>query len=173
MKKALLFLVSVVFLVGCGSVDKDLSAKYNIPESSESTSKAMKLATDYVKNNANDSKAKIISHSYIESYTYTEEEDTYWKEDIEKLKADNAFLETLETAKMEGTMAYTTLNENNEKIKELEEKIANYQPKTHHLKRMAIKVRGKNALGAEVLDDFVLFFDDEVTKCAPSALGVM
>lgn len=156
--KKLLSLLFVVAIVFCGCSD---------------TMKAKKLAKDYLKKNSNDGKIEVVEWGELEDYTY---EDWWGKENLmmdahEMLNKAEHYLDMYEIYKgTEGAALYIDSAEMvHKKADSIKAEADKYVPQTYPMHRMKVKVRGKNALGAKVLDDAVLYFNEKLTYCSADA----
>lgn len=156
--KKLLSLLLMVAIVFCGCSD---------------TQKAKSLAKDYLKKNSNDGKIEVVEWGELEDYTY---EDNWEKQKLlmdagmELTKADN-FMDLYDIYKGDADASkYIDSSEMCMKKADSLKKLSdNFKPETYPMHRMKVKARGNNALGNNVVDDIVLYFNEKLTYCSADA----
>lgn len=159
MKKvlALLFAVAIVL---CGCTD---------------TMKAKRLAKNYLKKNSNDGKIEIVEWGELEEHTYVDD----WDKKMLKMECDNWLKEAESEMDMydiykigdrDEAMIHLELSEMYaNKADSVNKLIEKTEVKTYPMHKIIVKYRGNNALGAKVLDEDVLYFNEKITYCSADA----
>lgn len=127
------------------------------------TNPAEKAVKNYLESNSNDGKIEIVEMTDIEDYTYTYDPASIIKFDLDFAldEAENAlslYNEFGDTADLARSKAATA------KAKELQAQLDTMKAEHYPMKRTHVKYRGKNALGAMVLDTAILYLSNDMTK---------
>jgi hypothetical protein len=124
---------------------------------------AEKAVKNYLESNSNDGKIKIVEMTEVEDYTYTYDPAFFIKSDLDfalyeaesALSLYNDFGDTADLARSKAATA---------KAKELQAQLDTTKAEHYPMKRTTVKFRGKNALGATVLDTAILYLSNDMSK---------
>ena len=136
------------------------------------TSPAEKAVKNYLEANSNDGKVEIVEMSEVEDYTHIYDPALFVKSDLDlalyeaesALSLFNDFGDTAELARCKAATA---------KAKELQAELDTIKPREYPMKRVKVKFRGKNAVGAMVLDEATLHLSNDFKKVSTKAHEVL
>lgn len=124
---------------------------------------AEKAVKNYLESNSNDGNIEIVEMTDVEDYTYTYDPASIIKFDLD-LALDDAesalslYKEFGDTADLARSKAATA------KAKELQAQLDTTKAEHYPMKHTTVKFRGKNALGATVLEEATLYLSNDMTK---------
>lgn len=137
------------------------------------TSKAKKLAQEYLNKNSNDGKIEIVEAGELQDYMY----ESHDKENAQMVAdAIKELLDAIESdmAEYEGKTDEFSVSMYEDDKKQYEEKKAEYEEAlkevenavttTTPMKKMNLKIRGKNAFNATITQDVTMYFNKELTE---------
>lgn len=124
---------------------------------------AEKAVKNYLESNSNDGNIEIVEMSDVEDYTYEYDPASIIKFDLDLALNDaesalslyNEFGDTADLARSKAATA---------KAKELQAQLDTTKTEHYPMKRTTVKFRGKNALGAVVLDTATLYLSNDMSK---------
>lgn len=159
MKKiyGIILVLAALMLVGCSEQQK-----------------AKSLAKKYLAKNSNDGKIEIVECGELEDYEYIEdfyknlvmmEAEGY----VNNAEAEMDIYDIWKDTDMKEAKPHLDLAEMYIAKADSLKKIADETKiDTIKIKRMVVKARGNNALGNKVVQDFVLYFDNDLKHCDKS-----
>lgn len=124
---------------------------------------AEKAVKNYIESNSNDGNIEIVEMTDVEDYTYTYDPAWILKSEFRAAVRDVESCESLYHI----TRAHEDLEEWRiaiAKADSLQAIIDTIKPEHYTLKRTTVKFRGKNAVGAVVLDTATLYLSNDMSK---------
>ncbi|MBR3960274.1 MAG: hypothetical protein IKJ81_09560 [Bacteroidales bacterium] len=127
------------------------------------TTPAEKAVKNYLESNSNDGNIEIVEMTDVEDYTYTYDPALIVKSELdfalyEAESALSLYNDLGDTAELARSKAATA------KAKELQAQLDTTKAEHYPMKRTHVKYRGKNALGATVLEEATLYLSNDMSK---------